>query len=232
MTGTPYSPSELGVRPSVQLSNQLLGGAFLWMGAGLLLTAVTSALVLTNPTLYRFAAEWYLLIAIGTFALALGIQGTLSRVSASAALGMFFIYAAVMGLTIGIIVSLYTTESVAAAFLSAAGMFGAAAVYGYTTKRSLVGIGPMLGMGVIGLIIASFVNLFLGSSPLGWIIAVIGVVLFTVLTAYTVQRIQAGDYAAMTGSVEKASILAALHLYINFINIFLFLLRIFGASRN
>ena len=75
---------------------------------------MTSALVLTNPTLYRFAAEWYLLIAIGTFALALGIQGTLSRVSASAALGMFFIYAAVMGLTIGIIVSLYTTESVAA----------------------------------------------------------------------------------------------------------------------
>ena len=232
MTGTPYSPSELGVRPSVQLSNQLLAGAFLWMGAGLVLTAITSALVLTNPTLYRFAAQWYLLIAIGTFALAIVIQGALSRVTASAALGMFFAYAAAMGLTIGIIVSLYTTESVAAAFLSAAGMFGAAAVYGYTTKRSLVGIGPMLGMGVIGLIIASFVNLFLGSSPLGWIIAVIGVVLFTVLTAYTVQRIQAGDYAAMTGSVEKASILAALHLYINFINIFLFLLRLFGASRN
>ena len=232
MTGAPYSPSELGVRPAVQLSNQLLAGAFLWMGAGLLLTAGTSALVLMNPTLYRFAAEWYLLIAIGTFGLAIAIQGALSRVSSSAALGMFFIYAAAMGLTIGIIVSLYTTESVAAAFLSAAGMFGAAAVYGYTTKRSLIGIGPMLGMGVIGLIIASFVNLFLGSSPLGWIIALIGVVLFTVLTAYTVQRIAAGDYAAMTGSIEKASILAALHLYINFVNIFLFLLRILGVTRN
>ena len=89
----------------------------------------------------------------------------------------------------------------------------------------------MLGMGVIGLIVASVVNLLLGSSPLGWIIALVGVVLFTVLTAYDVQRIIAGDYAAMTGSVEKASVLGALHLYIDFINIFLFLLRLIGGRR-
>jgi FtsH-binding integral membrane protein len=231
MTGTPYTPSELGVRPSVQLSNQLLAGAFLWMGAGLLLTAGVSALVLINPALYRLAANLYLPIAIGTFIFAIVIQGVINRVSATAALGLFFAYAAALGLTVGIIVSLYTTGSVVSAFLSAAGMFGAAAIYGYTTKRSLIGIGPMLGMGVIGLIVASFVNLVLGSGPLGFIIAIIGVILFTVLTAYTVQRIAAGDYAAMTGSVEKASILAALHLYINFINIFLFLLRIFGSTR-
>jgi FtsH-binding integral membrane protein len=202
------------------------------MGAGLLLTAGVSALVLTNASLYRFAAGAYLPIAIGTFILAIAIQAVISRVSSTVALGLFFAYAAAMGLTIGIIVSIYTTGSVAAAFLSAAGMFGAAAIYGYTTKRSLIGIGPMLGMGVIGIIIASFVNLVLGSSPLGWIIAVIGVILFTALTAYTVQRIGAGDYAAMTGSVEKGSILAAVHLYINFVNIFLFLLRILGGTRD
>ena len=232
MTGTPYSPSELGVRPTVQLSNQLLAGAFMWMGAGLLLTAGVSALVLTNATLYRIAAELYLPIAIGTFVLAIAIQGVISRISATTALGLFFVYAAAIGLTVGIIVSLYTETSVASAFLSAAGMFGAAAVYGRTTQRSLLGIGPMLGMGVIGIIVASLVNLFLGSGVIGLIIAIIGVVLFTVLTAYTVQRIGAGDYAALTGSVEKGSVLAALHLYINFINIFLFLLRIFGATRD
>jgi FtsH-binding integral membrane protein len=108
-------------------------------------------------------------------------------------------------------------------------MFGAAAIYGYTTKRSLTGLGGFLFMGVIGLIVASIVNVFLGSSTIGWVIALIGVIIFTVITAYDVQRIKYGDYITATGSIEKASVLGALHLYINFVNIFLFLLRLFGS---
>jgi FtsH-binding integral membrane protein len=147
------------------------------------------------------------------------------------ALGLFFVYAASLGLTVGLIVSAYTTASVATAFLSASAMFGGAALYGATTKRSLVGIGGFLSMAVLGLVVAIVVNVFLGSSTIGLIISIIGVVVFTALTAYNVQRIQAGDLVAQYGSVEKASVIGALSLYLDFINLFLFLLRIFGSRR-
>jgi FtsH-binding integral membrane protein len=151
--------------------------------------------------------------------------------SATAALGLFFVYAASLGLTIGLIVTAYTGASVAVAFLSASAMFGAAALYGATTKRSLAGLGGILFMGLIGIVVASVINIFLGSSMISWIVSVIGVVIFTALTAYDVQRIQAGDLAAQTGSIEKAAVIGALRLYLDFINLFLFLLRLFGGRR-
>jgi hypothetical protein len=120
---------------------------------------------------------------------------------------------------------------VATAFLSSSAMFGAAALYGATTKRSLTGLGGILFMGLIGIIVASLLNIFLGSALIGFAISIVGVVIFTALTAYDVQRIQAGDLAARTGSMEKAAVIGALHLYLDFINLFLFMLRIFG-SRN
>jgi FtsH-binding integral membrane protein len=110
-------------------------------------------------------------------------------------------------------------------------MFGAAAVYGATTKRSLASLGGILFMGLVGLIVASVLNLFLHSSQVSWIISIVGVVLFTALTAYDVQRIQAGDLAAQTGSIEKAAVIGALRLYLDFINLVLFLLRLFGGRR-
>ena len=119
----------------------------------------------------------------------------------------------------------------ATAFLSASAMFGAAALYGATTKRSLAGLGGILVMGLIGIIVASLINLFVGNNALGWIISIVGVVIFTALTAYDVQRIQAGDLAARTGSMEKAAVIGALHLYLDFVNLFLFLLRLVG-NRN
>jgi hypothetical protein len=151
--------------------------------------------------------------------------------TATLGLGLFFLFAATMGITVGVIVSLYKVQSVITAFLAASAMFGAAAIYGATTKRSLTNLGGFLFMGMIGLLVASIVNIVLGSSPLGWAIALIGVVIFTVYTAYDVQRISYGDYAAALGSVEKASVLGAIHLYINFVNLFLFLLRLMGSRR-
>ena len=113
----------------------------------------------------------------------------MSRLSPTLALGLFFAFAASFGFTIGVIVSFYTGESVATAFFSAGAMFGAAAIYGVTTKRRLDSIGNYRFMGMIGVFVASIVNIWLGSRPLGWIIALVGVIVFTVWTAYDVQQI-------------------------------------------
>ncbi len=110
-------------------------------------------------------------------------------------------------------------------------MFGAAAIYGHVTKRSLAKLGGILFMGIIGLLVAMVVNLFLGSALISYAVSVIGVVLFTALTAYDVQRIQSGELAAATGSMEKGAVIGALRLYLDFINLFLFMLRL-TSGRN
>jgi len=236
MNANPYSPSQLGVRPAPALVNQLLAGAFGWMFAGLLLSAGVAYLVGISDNLRNLTLDLFLPIVIGEFVLALGIQALIGRMAATLALALFFAYSAMTGLTVGVIVWAYLqTEGgagvVGSAFLSASAMFGAAAVYGRVTGRDLTRMGGILFMAVIGLVVASVVNLFLQSGPLGWLISIIGVVVFTALTAYDVQRITRGDYAAWTGSVEKASVVAALHLYLNFINLFLFMLRLLGGNR-
>jgi FtsH-binding integral membrane protein len=225
------APSQLGVRPATALSQQLLTHAFGWMFAGLLLTAGVAAVVQGSETLTNFAYRNILLLFIGQLAIVIGISAAIQRINAVVALGLFFAYAASLGLTVGLVVQAYTSGSVAIAFLSASAMFGAAAVYGATTKRSLASIGGILFMGLIGLIVASVLNLFLHSTQVSWIISLVGVALFTALTAYDVQRIQPGDIAAATGSVEKGAVIGALRLYLDFINLFFFLLRLTGGRR-
>lgn len=232
--GTPYTPSMLGVRPAPELVQRLLVGAFAWMFAGLLLSAGVAYLVGASQTLLNIVVQAWLVLVIVQLGLAIGIQAAIRKVSPSVSLLLFFVFCATMGLTIGaIVVSVLETSggagAVASAFVSASGMFAAAAVFGAVTKRDLSSLGGILFMGVIGIVIASVVNIFLGSSALGWIISIGGVVVFTALTAYDVQRITRGDYAAWTGSMERASIIAALHLYLNFVNLFLFMLRIFSG---
>lgn len=224
-------PSQLGVRPAPELANRFLTWSFGWMFAGLLLTAGVAALVAGSPSLIRSVAGFWFILVFGQLGLAIAIQALLPRLSATLGLGLFFAFAGTMGLTVGVIVSLYRAESVVTALLSASAMFGAAAIYGATTKRNLNSMGGFLFMGMIGLLVASVVNMVLGSSPIGWVIALVGVVIFTAYTAYDVQKISYGDYAAALGSVEKASVLGAIHLYINFVNLFLFLLRLMGDRR-
>jgi FtsH-binding integral membrane protein len=221
----------IAARPDARTQAAFLTQAFLWMFVGLAVTAGVSFVVQSNTRLLDFAGENVLLLIIGQLVLAFAIQLGIRRMSATLALGLFFIYAASLGLTIGLIVSFYTTGSVATAFLSASAMFGAAAVYGHVTKRSLASLGGLLFMGVIGLLVASVINIFLVNNTISWIISIVGVVIFTALTAYDVQRIQNGDLAVWTGSTEKAAVLGALHLYLDFVNLFLFLLRLLG-SRN
>ena len=223
------TPSALGVKPDARLQTAFLTQAFVWMFAGLLVTAGVAAVVQSNQQLVAFAAGNFFILIIAQLAIVLGISAAINRISATLALGLFFVYAASLGLTIGLIVTAYEGASVATAFLSASAMFGAAALYGATTKRSLAGLGGILFMGLIGLIVAMVVNILLASTAITWIISIVGVVIFTALTAYDVQRIQAGDLAARTGSMEKAAVIGALHLYLDFINLFLFMLRIFGS---
>ena len=233
----PANPMQLGVKPAPALVQQLLVGAFGWMFAGLLLSAGVAYLVGTNVQLLQTVSQWWLLLWIAQLALVVVIGGAIRRISATAALGLFFIYAASMGLSLGVIVWAYAqtpggTTAVATAFLSASAMFGAAAIYGRVTKRDLSSIGIALVMGLVGLIVAMLLNGFLfHSSTFDLVISLIGVVIFTGLTAWDTQRIASGQLAVVTGSPEKGAVLGALHLYLDFVNLFLFLLRIFG-SRN
>jgi len=215
----PGTPSTLGVKPDARLASAFLSQAFLWMFAGLLATAGVAYVVQSDQRLLEFASGSFFLLFIAQLLLVVAISTTITRISASLALLLFFVYAASLGITIGLIVASYTTGSVVTAFLSSSAMFGAAAVYGSVTKRSLAGMGSFLFMGLIGLVVAMVLNLFLQS----------GVVLFTALTAYDVQRIQSGDLAAQTGSMEKAAVIGALRLYLDFINLFLFMLRLLGG---
>ena len=170
---TSRSQGQVEIRPSAALAASLLGQAFLWMFAGLLLTAGVAFVVQTSPAVMATVAGAWLPIVLGQLALAWAIGLGIRRMSATLALGLFFVYAATLGFTIGVIVSLYTGESVFTAFLSAAAMFGGAGLYGVTTKRSLVGLGGVLTIGLFGLIAASIVNLFLPNGAFGWIIALV-----------------------------------------------------------
>ena len=229
----PYaSPSQLGVRPTTALSAGFLTQSFAWMFVGLLLTAAVAWVIQGSETLTQAAAQWYLPVVIAQLVLVIVISAGITRLSATAALGLFLVYSAMMGVTLSFIFIAYELGSIVGAFVSAAGMFGAAAAYGAVTKRSLATMGGYLFMGLVGIIIASLVNLFLiRSESFSLVISVLGVILFVGLTAWHVQRISHGDLAAYTGSMEKGAVLGALSLYLDFINIFLFLLRIFGGRR-
>ena len=225
------SRSDLGVRPATALSVGFLSQAFGWMFAGLLLTAGVAYVVQTSETLANAAQGLFLPLFIVQIALVVGISAGINRLSATVALGLFFAYAALMGVTLSFIFIAYNFGSIAAAFVSASGMFGAAAAYGAITKRSLASIGGYAFMGLIGIVIASLVNLFMHSTSVSWVISILGIGIFVVLTAWDVQKISRGQFAAATGSMEKGAVLGALSLYLDFINIFLFLLRLMGGRR-
>ena len=158
------------------------------------------------------------------------------RLSATALMALFLAYAIINGISFSFILLAFTPGSVLGCFLTASAMFGIMAVMGYTTDKDLTKFGPILMMGVIGILIAMVINYFLGSSQLDYIISIIGVLIFTALTAYDVQKLkrigEGLEYEEVSANnTKKMSILGALTLYLDFINIFLFLLRLFGSRR-
>lgn len=232
-----YSPERLGVRPTTQLANKFLTDAFVWMFLAVLLSGMVAWIVQSNVSLLQSIVDLRMPLFIAQLGLGLGIQLGIRRLNASLALALFFVYAALMGLTIGLWVWWYATAndnpmSVVQAFVSASAAFGGAAIFGVVTRRSLASVGSILFMGAWGLFVAFLLNgLILHSSTMDLVLSCVGVVIFTALAAWTTQRISRGEFAAMTGSMEKASVYGAILLYIEFINIFLMLLRIFGGRR-
>ncbi len=208
-----------------------------WMTCGLLLTAFVAWYVSQNQDLvvYIFSNSilFYGLI-IAQFGLVFVLSGMINRMGASLATGLFMLYSALTGLTLSSIFVIYTIGSVASTFVVTAGMFGALSFYGYTTKRSLSGLGSFLFMGLIGIILASLINLWLKSEALTWAVTYIGVVIFAGLTAYDTQKLkEMGEDLDVNDkeNLRKFSIVGALTLYLDFINMFLMLLRIFGDRR-
>jgi len=181
--------------------------------------------------LYTSPLMWVVVFApvVLVMVLSFGVQ----RMSASAAQLAFWAFAALMGLSLSSIFLVYTGTSIARVFFITAATFGAMSLYGYTTKRDLTGFGSFLFMGLIGIIIASLVNIFLHSSALAFGISIIGVLIFVGLTAYDTQKIKLSYSASYSGEVlAKGAIMGALSLYLDFINLFLMLLRLFGNQRN
>jgi len=216
----------------VVAQNTLLRQVYAWMGVGLLLTAAMSVVTLSSPALLELVfgnrLVFYGLI-LGELGLVIAVSAAINRLSAATATALFLLYAAMNGITFSVIFVVYTTESIASTFVVTAATFGAMSVYGYTTRRDLTNWGSFLFMGLIGIVIASVVNIFVESSAASWVISAIGVIVFTGLTAYDTWKIKAMAAAGAQG--RKPAILGALTLYLDFINLFLMLLRLFGNRR-
>lgn len=214
-----------------------LAKVFNWMAVGLGITGIVAyATAATGLATRIINSPLFLIIALGTLGLVFFLSARIDKIQASTASALFVAYSVLNGLFFSTIFLRYTGASIASTFVITAGMFGAMAVYGLVTKRDLSGWGSFLFMGLIGLIIASIVNIFLKSSGVYWFTSMIGVLIFTGLTAYDVQKIKRmGEEGIMSQGQEaitKGSIMGALALYLDFINLFLMLLRFFGGSRD
>ena len=214
-----------------------------YMASALALTGIVAMFAANSPAfmsaMYTMSGDhvgmsglgW--LIVFAPLGLVLWLGFGLHRMSTTTAQAIYWAYAVLIGLSMSSIFLVYTGESIARAFFVTAGTFGGMSLYGYTTKRDLSGFGSFLIMGLIGLILASLVNMFLQSSGLGFALSVIGVLIFTGLTAYDTQKLKA-MYYQMGGAGEmatKLAIMGALNLYMDFINMFMYMLRFFGDRR-
>lgn len=206
---------------------------FIWMGAGLAITAVIAYFSVAYNLVNRLNNIWYYVgLGLVEVILVVYLIARINKMSMGMAVASFIIYSALNGLTLSVILYSYTFNSIAVTFGVSALIFVVMAIYGYVTKANLLRLGNIFGMAIIGIVIGSIVNIFLNSSALYWVITYVGVAVFTGLIAYDVQMIkrlalQAGDNAQLR---SKLAIVGALHVYLDFINIFLFLLRIFGDN--
>ena len=218
-----------------------ISGVFTWMFLALTVTAITAYLFASNPQLMSLLISesgkgmstlgYIVMFAPLGFVLAMGMG--FARFSSALITLLFAVFAVLMGMSLSFIFLAYTLGSIYFTFAIAAGMFGFMAVIGYTTKTDLTNFGSLMMMGLVGIIIASIVNWFVGSSMMGYIISIIGVLVFTGLTAYDVQKLKRIGEGAVYGaeSTKKLMIMGALTLYLDFINLFLFLLRLMGNRK-
>jgi len=215
----------------------VLRRVYVWMALGLLTTAGVAAFVSVSPLFQVLAGQplLFFVLMIAELGLVFGLSWGINRISPATAMLLFFAYAALNGLTLSVLFVAYTLGSVAGTFVATAAMFGAMSIIGYVTKIDLSKFGTFLFMGVIGLIIAMLVNMFWSNSILGLIVTFAGIIIFLGLTVYDTQRIKRMTVVAMQqgneGIEARLGILGALSLYLDFINLFLFMLSLGGRRR-
>lgn len=232
--------SQTGTRP---LAKTFMAKVFTWMFAALAVSAIFSVLFAMNESLFSLLMTetgptmFAYVVMFAPLAFVLLMSFGANRLSAPAMAAFFMLYAAVNGISFSYIFYVYSLGSILSCFIAASLMFGVMAVMGYTTKQDLTSFGRILTMGLIGIIIASLINMFMGSEMMDYIISIIGVAVFTGLTAYDVQKLKRiGMGVEQEGvpavSVKKMAVMGALSLYLDFIMIFLYLLRLFGGRRD
>jgi uncharacterized protein len=233
MNNPVYSMDRTQVQTRV---NSFVRSVYNWMAAGLALTGFVAYFVASDPTLFRIAQKGFFLFAIAELVLVIALSARINRLQAGTATGLFLGYAFLNGVTFSYIFAIYTQTAIASTFFVCAVTFGALSLYGWATKRDLTGVGSFMMMGLIGILVASVVNIFMRSSGMQMIISYIGVIVFAGLTAYdtqTIKQMALSQPDGMDGAVvRKGAIIGALKLYLDFILLFQYLLYIFGGRRD
>ncbi|HET9224481.1 MAG TPA: Bax inhibitor-1/YccA family protein [Roseiflexaceae bacterium] len=228
-----YPPTPLVGAEAQQRQRSFLGQVYLWMTAGLLVTAAVAAYTASAPSVLNLIygnpfTIWVLFIA--QIGLVIGLSARIDRLAPPTAVALFIGYAALNGLTLSAIFIVYTYTSIAQAFLATAATFGVMSLYGATTKRDLSTAGNLLVMALIGFLIGSLINLFWANSALYWVLTYLGIAIFIGLTAYDTQQIKRLiEQAQDDTTARRLAIIGALKLYLDFINLFVLLLRVFGS---
>lgn len=220
---------------SLERIGSFLSKVYGWMFAGLLITALTAFAVASSTALIEALilnrlVFWVLIFA--QFGLVIFLSARVEKMATVTAAGLFILYSALTGVTSSVILLVYTGTSIVSTFVITAGMFGAMAVFGTVTKKSLAGWGQFLFMGLIGVVLASVVGIFWRNDALQFVISIVGVVVFTGLTAYDAQRLKHMAVSLPDGRVGSYSVVGALTLYLDFINLFFLLLRLTGGRRD
>jgi uncharacterized protein len=228
-----FENSQVLVRGAADVERRFMASVYRWMTLGLLVTSGVAFYVATSPSALQaiFGNKmifWGLIIA--QFGLVIALSAAVNKLSAGTAGALFLLYSALTGATLSVVLIAYTGASVAGAFAATAGTFLAMSFYATVTKRDLSSWSTFLFMGLIGIVIASIVNIFTKSGMVSWVISAAAVVVFTGLTAYDTQRLR--RMAAAGAGVAALPVNGALSLYLNFINLFLSLLNLFGGRRN
>jgi uncharacterized protein len=229
---------EYAAQPPIAVArpdSNFLQRVFLWMFTGLGVTGGVAAIIGSSDTLLTDITETpgiIIAVIVAQLGIVFGLSFAINRISVGVATFLFLLYSATVGVTFAFIFELYTTQSIFTAFLIAAGMFGALAVWGAITDIDLSKLGAIAFMALIGLILATVVNIFWANDTLYWITTYAGVAIFAALTAYDMQKLTQINREGISGDAAgRAAIMGALALYLDFINLFLFLLRIFGQER-
>jgi FtsH-binding integral membrane protein len=232
---TPQSAFTVTTVASAERVTAFLQKVYGWMCVGLGVTAAVAFGVAGSPRLVQAIFGNKLLffgLVIAELGLVFYLSARVAKLAPGTAAGLFLLYSALNGATLSFVLLAFTGTSIATTFAVTAGMFGALALYGSTTKRSLAGVGQFMFMGLIGLVLASIVGIFWQNSGLQFVISVVGVIVFTGLTAWDAQRLKQMAATTPEGQLGSYAVVGALVLYLDFINLFLFLLRFLGGRRD